>query len=189
VGSSAEKKVSVRFITATNRDLKKMLDKGRFREDLYYRINVIPIKLPPLRERREDIPLLVQHFIKELDGKKGGERRFSEKALSQLMEYNYPGNVRELKNIIERALMFSESDVISFKDLPLEVRRDARESQLSSDHMEQQLTLGYAKKRTEREKIVQALKQVKGNKLKAAKLLNISRTTLYLKIEEYHIEC
>ncbi len=185
VGSSEEKKVSVRIIAATNKDLRKLIDKGRFREDLYYRINVININLPPLRERKEDIPLLVEHFIKESNGKKGGKRRFSEKALSQLMEYSYPGNVRELKNVVERTFMLCEGDLINYKDLPLEVRRDARGSQLPLNDSRQELTL----ERMERETILQALKQVKGNKLKAAKLLNISRSTLYLKIEKYHIEC
>ncbi|KPJ58292.1 MAG: hypothetical protein AMJ42_03565 [Deltaproteobacteria bacterium DG_8] len=181
VGGSEEKKVSVRIIAATNKNLKKLIDQGRFREDLFYRINVINIHLPPLRERKEDIPLLVEHFIKESNGKK----RISEKALNQLMKYSYPGNVRELRNIIERALMLCESNLINYKDLPLEVRKDARRSQLPSNVGRQELTL----ERMERETILQALKQVKGNKLKAAKLLNISRSTLYVKIEKYHIAC
>jgi len=179
VGGSEEKKVSVRILAATNKNLKRLIDEGRFREDLYYRINVININLPPLRERKEDIPLLVEHYIKELNGKKGGKKRLSEKALNQLMEYSYPGNVRELKNVVERTLMLCEGDLISSKDLPLEVRKDDSEPELSLEEV---------KKRTEKEAILQALKRVKGNKLKAAKLLNISRTTLYAKIEEYHIE-
>ncbi len=179
VGGSEEKKVSVRILAATNKNLKRLIDEGRFREDLYYRINVININLPPLRERKEDIPLLVEHYIKELNGKKGGKKRLSEKALNQLMEYSYPGNIRELKNVVERTLMLCEGDLISSKDLPLEVRRDDSEPELSLEEV---------KNRTEKEAILQALKQAKGNKLKAAKLLNISRTTLYAKIEEYHIE-
>jgi PAS domain S-box-containing protein len=185
VGSSEEKKVSVRIIAATNKDLKKLIDKGRFREDLYYRINVININLPTLRERKEDISLLVEHFIKEPNGKKGDKKKLSEKALSQLMEYSYPGNVRELKNVVERTFMLCEGNLINYKDLPLEVRRDAKGSQLPLNDSRQELNL----ERMERETILQALKQVKGNKIKAAKLLNISRSTLYVKIEKYHIEC
>ncbi|MCK5187696.1 MAG: hypothetical protein KAR43_11255, partial [Deltaproteobacteria bacterium] len=109
----------------------------------------------------------------------------SEKALSQLMEYSYPGNVRELKNVVERTFMLCEGNLINYKDLPLEVRRDAKGSQLPLNDSRQELNL----ERMERETILQALKQVKGNKIKAAKLLNISRSTLYVKIEKYHIEC
>jgi DNA-binding NtrC family response regulator len=186
VGSSEEKKVSVRIIAATNKDLRKLIEKGRFREDLYYRINVININLPSLRERKEDVPLLVEHFIKESNGKKGGKKKLSEKALRQLMEYSYPGNVRELRNIIERALMLCESNLISYKDLSLEARNDTRKDQAPSNDRVQELTLEDKKERMERETILQVLKQVKGNKLKAAKLLKISRSTLYAKIEKYN---
>ena len=188
VGSTQEKKVDVRIIAATNKDLKQLIDKGRFREDLYYRINVININLPPLRERKEDIPLLADHFIREANGQQGAEQRLSDKALKLLMEYNYPGNVRELRNIIERSLMLCENNLIRCNDLPLEVDKDIREDQKPSDDKEQPFTLGGIKERTERDIILQALKQVNGNKLKAAKLLNISRSTLYAKIEKYQIE-
>ncbi|MBW2183428.1 MAG: hypothetical protein JRF49_06145 [Deltaproteobacteria bacterium] len=105
------------------------------------------------------------------------------------MEYSYPGNVRELRNIIERALMLCESNLISYKDLSLEVRRDTKKDQAPSNDRVQELTLEDKKERMERETILQVLKQVKGNKLKAAKLLKISRSTLYAKIEKYNIEC
>jgi len=189
VGSSEEKKVSVRIVAATNKNLKEQIDKGRFREDLYYRINVININLPPLRERKEDIPLLVEHFIRESHGKKKNKTRLSERALLQLMEYNYPGNVRELRNIIERAVTFCENELISYKDLPLEVRGGTKEDQAPSNEKGQELTLEDKKERMEKETILQVLKQVKGNKLKAAKLLKISRSTLYAKIQKYQIEC
>ncbi|MBW1854983.1 MAG: hypothetical protein JRJ00_09945, partial [Deltaproteobacteria bacterium] len=138
---------------------------------------------------KEDIPLLVEHFIKKSNGKNGSKRRFSEKILRQLMGYSYPGNVRELKNIIERALMLCENNLITFKDLPLEVRRNAKADQLPSNYSRKGLALEEIKKCMESETILQALKQLKGNKLKVAKLLNISRSTLYAKIEKYHIEC
>ena len=122
VGSTEERKVSVRIIAATNRDLKKMVAQGKFRQDLYYRINVITLNLPALRERKEDIPLLVEHFIKKLNGKNGSTRSLSGEGLDRLIQYGYPGNVRELKNLIERVFMLSDNDVIGLKDLPVEVR-------------------------------------------------------------------
>jgi transcriptional regulator with PAS, ATPase and Fis domain len=192
VGSSEEKKVSVRIIAATNKDLKMLISNKKFREDLYYRINVINITLPVLKERREDIPLLVEHFMNELNGSNGIKRSLAKEALNQLIEYDYPGNIRELKNIVERSFMLCESDTIGFSDLPVEVRENVRvntrETELPSDHSES-VTLGDIKKHTEREALSRALKQVKGNKLRAAKLLKISRSTLYAKIEEHHIEC
>ena len=186
-GSTVEKKVKVRIIAATNKDLKELIEKGRFREDLYYRINVITITLPPLRERKEDIPLLVDYFIKESSGK-GGEMMVSENALRQLTDYNYPGNVRELRNIIERALTLCENNLITYKDLPQEVVKEAREEQAPSDERKEELTLEDKKEQMERETIVRVLKQVNGNKFKAAKILNISRSTLYAKIEKLRIE-
>jgi transcriptional regulator with PAS, ATPase and Fis domain len=187
VGSSTEKKVDVRIIAATNRDLKKMVDKGAFREDLYYRINVISIKVPPLRARKEDVPMLVEHFIKEAGGDTRKEKKFSDKALSRLMQYDYPGNVRELKNIIESTLALSESTIISSNELPPEVKSGGGRS-LPHKRTDDEKTLGSARKQAEKGAIIQALNQAQGNKLKAAKLLNVSRTTLYAKIQEYRIK-
>jgi transcriptional regulator with PAS, ATPase and Fis domain len=148
---------------------------------------VITITLPPLRERKEDIPLLVDYFIKESSGK-GGEMIVSENALRQLTDYNYPGNVRELRNIIERALTLCEDNLITYKDLPQEVVKEAREDQAPSDERKEALTLEDKKEQIERETIVRVLKRVNGNKFKAAKILNISRSTLYAKIEKLRIE-
>ena len=186
VGSSEEKRVSVRIVAATNRELHKMVSQGRFREDLYYRINVITINLPPLRERREDIPLLLEYFMKRLNGKNERKRALDPETLERLIRYSYPGNVRELKNLIERVFMLSESDIIGLQDLPGEVRGATKEDYLSGDNWDGQ-TLSQILKRTERRVISRILEQVKGNKLKAAKLLKISRSTLYTKIEEYQI--
>jgi PAS domain S-box-containing protein len=188
VGSSNEKKVNVRIIAATNRELKKMVDKGAFREDLYYRINVISIKVPPLRERKEDVPMLIEHFIKEAGGDKGKEKKFSDKAFACLMKYDYPGNVRELKNIIESTLALSESTIMSSNELPAEVKSGGGRP-LPHRRIENEKTLGSARKHAEKGAIMQALNQAKGNKLKAAKLLNVSRTTLYAKIQQYRIKC
>ncbi len=187
VGSSEEKRVSVRIIAATNRELKKVVAQGKFREDLYYRINVITINLPALRERREDIPLLAEHFIKGLNGKNSSAKSLPDETVHRLMQYSYPGNVRELKNLIERVFMLSENDVIGLKDLPAEVRGETRGDYLVSSDQWRGLTLSHVLKRTERAMISQMLKQVHGNKLKAAKLLNISRSTLYATGEEYQI--
>ena len=187
VGSSEEKKVSVRIVAATNRELHKMVAQGKFREDLYYRINVITIKVPALRERKEDIPLLVEHFLKSLNGKNGRRRTFASETIERLMQYSYPGNVRELKNLVERVFMLSENDVIGLEDLPGEVRGARKgDCPVSIDHC-RGLTLSQILKRTERKVISEMLKEVRGNKLQAAKLLKISRSTLYTKIEEYQI--
>ena len=187
MGGSREKKGDVRIITATNRDLGKMIAKGHFREDLYYRINVINISLPPLRKRKEDISLLVEHFNKSLEAGEGRRRKFSEKALTKLEQYNYPGNVRELKNIVERTLAICQKDIICIKDLALE--GTGQEGQQFPERTGGQTqTLDHAKKHAERDAIIKALKQTRGNKVKAAKLLNISRPTLYTKIEEYQIK-
>jgi transcriptional regulator with PAS, ATPase and Fis domain len=187
VGSTEERKVSVRIIAATHRDLKKMIAQGKFRQDLYYRINVLTLSLPALRERKEDIPLLVEHFIKKLNGKNGSARSLSGEGLDCLIKYNYPGNVRELKNLIERVFMLCDNDVISSKDLPMEVTRETEGHHLLSSDNWHGCTLSAIIKRTEMQVIGEALKHVKGNKLKAAQLLNISRSTLYAKIEEYHL--
>ncbi len=186
VGSSGEKRVSVRIVAATNRELHKMVAQGRFREDLYYRINVIAINLPPLRERREDIPLLLEYFMKSLNGKNERKRVLAPEAAERLIWYSYPGNIRELKNLIERVFMLSENDVIGLQDLPSEIRGKTGEDFLRTDNLKGQ-TLSQIVKRTERSVISQMLEQVRGNKLRAAKLLKISRSTLYSKMEEYQL--
>jgi transcriptional regulator with PAS, ATPase and Fis domain len=187
VGSSEEKKVSVRIVAATNRELHKMVAQGKFREDLYYRINVITINLPPLRERRGDIPLLLEYFMKGLNGKSDRKRALTPEIVERLIHYSYPGNVRELKNLIERVFMLSEKDVIGLQDLPCEVR-GTTEGDYEPDNNWNGEPLSQILKRTEKSVISQILKQVKGNKLKAAKLLKISRSTLYAKIEEYQLD-
>ena len=188
VGSSEEKVVDVRIIAATNKDLKTMISTGNFREDLYYRLNVITFSLPPLRERKEDIPFLLEHFIRELNVNNGCKRHFSREALAQLIKYSFPGNVRELKNIVERTFMLCENTTINREDLPREVKKMVNGRHLLSCHA-QQLTLNDIKREAEKEALIHTLKCVKGNKLRAARLLNISRSTLYAKIEEHRIEC
>lgn len=188
VGSSEEKKVSVRIIAATNRDLKEMIQKGRFREDLYYRINVLSIQLPVLRERREDIPDLIEFFMKKLNGRYNRTREFSPEAVDQLVAYSYPGNVRELRNMVERIIMLCEHEVIGVDDLPPEVRLQTKKWVPGADKGRQGLTLHQIVSRTEKKTITRMLRLTNGNKVKAARMLNISRSTLYAKMEEYQIE-
>ncbi len=187
VGSPEEKKVSVRIIAATNRDLHCMLQKGTFREDLYYRINVLTIHLPVLRERREDIPALIEYFVNKLNGQHGIPRQFTPEALGQLTEYSYPGNVRELRNIVERVLMLCEREAIGIADLPPEVRAVWRPP-VGWNGVRHNVSLQQIIKRTEKKMISRMLRRMNGNKLKAARMLNISRSTLYAKMEEYGIE-
>jgi two-component system NtrC family response regulator len=188
VGSPEEKKVSVRIIAATNRDLKSMIQKGTFREDLYYRINVLTIQLPVLRERTEDIPALIEYFVKKLNGQHGVSRQFAPETLGQLAAYSYPGNVRELRNIVERVFMLCEREAIGIEDLPPEVRRVVRRPAAGWDTGRHTLSLQQIIKRTEKKIISRMLRLMNGNKLKAARMLNISRSTLYAKMEEYGIE-
>jgi two-component system response regulator AtoC len=176
VGGNEPIKVDVRVISATNRDMKEAVAKGQFREDLYYRLNVVNIELPPLRERREDIPLLAQHFLKKfaLENKKE-VTDFSPEATDFLLRYDWPGNVRELENAIERAVILAKKPVIEIDDLP------------------QQTLLGHPisleknLRQVEKNHIVNVLTQTKGNYTEAAKVLGISRMTLYNKAKAYRI--
>jgi two-component system response regulator AtoC len=188
VGSAEEKKVSVRIIAATNRDLKLMIQKGAFREDLYYRINVIAVHLPVLRERKEDIPALIDYFVKKLNTRNGVSKQFTPEAMSLLAEYSYPGNVRELRNIIERVFMLSEREIMGVEDLPPEVRRVIKRPDAGCGSGWNSLSLRQIIKRTEKKMISRMLRLMNGNKVKAARMLNISRSTLYAKMEEYGIE-
>jgi DNA-binding NtrC family response regulator len=160
----------VRLISATNRDLKKEVAEDRFREDLYYRLNVIPIHIPPLRDRKNDIPLLVGHFLKE-----AGERYQQEtltvtnEALSMLLEYPWPGNVRELQNAIQFAIVKHRGKTISPADLPHEIRDFRMTCSPTKRHPT----------RLDEDMIVAALTQAGGNKAKAARILGIGRATLY----------
>ena len=121
VGGTEPVAVDVRIVAATNRDLEEQVREGRFREDLFYRINVIPIALPPLRERRTDVPLLVEHFLAK-HGEAGRDRKIAPEALEALVGYSWPGNVRELESVIERTLLLADGDVVGIEDLPAAVR-------------------------------------------------------------------
>jgi transcriptional regulator with PAS, ATPase and Fis domain len=190
VGDSHTTKVDVRVIAATNSELHRMVIDGQFREDLYYRLNVIPVQLPPLRERKEDIPLLVQHFLDKFRAEAGPAAArapitMSQEAMRQLMTYQWPGNVRQLENAIERAVAFSAGRTqIDLPDLPSEIQQ-ARQPELTSVVAlpEDGIDLDAFVARIERELIQRSLERTGGNKGQAAKLLNLKRTTLVEKIK------
>jgi len=174
VGGTRTITVDVRVIAATNRGLTSLVERGRFREDLYYRLNVFPIHLPPLRERREDIVPLAEHFLARLVKRMGiGPRRLTAEAKSVLSNYDWPGNVRELQNAIERALIIARSDEISPEDLPVQVPSPALDA-----HSE---TLAEIEKRA----ILKALESNQGDRRRTAQELNISLRTLQYRLKEY----
>lgn len=174
VGGHKDIPVDVRIIAATNQDLKKLVTVGRFREDIFFRLYIIPIHLPPLRERREDVPLLAEHFLNELSL---GETAttLSDLALAKLIEYDWPGNIRELKNVIQRAILYSKHSEIAPSEIlltPLELPREAD---------------SFALEASEKDVLLKALNKHRGNIKKTASALNISRTTLANKIKKYDI--
>lgn len=184
VGGTETIKVDVRIIAATNKDLFKMVEEGKFREDLYYRLNVIPIEIPPLRERKDDIKLLIDYFLdkysKEL-GKK--EFKITDEALDTLKDYEWRGNIRELENVIERLVILSENNLISKEKLPkeiLNIRDELNEFKLPSS--------GINLEEVEKNLINQALKMTNFNQTKSAKLLGITRHALIYRIEKYNID-
>lgn len=181
VGGEQPIKVDVRIIAATNRDLEKAVKDGSFREDLYYRLNVISIHVPPLRERKEDIPLLVDHFIDKFNMESGKKvEGISEEALQALMEYDWPGNVRELENVIERAVIINKGGIILPGDLPPSLlKRQSHLTPVSSN--QPQMTL----QEVEKAYILNTLEENDWNIQRSAKVLGIDRSTLYAKIKRY----
>lgn len=181
VGGAELIKVDVRVISATNRDLEEAMKKGEFREDLYYRISVFPIKLPPLRERKEDVPILAAHFLKKYNEQEKKEiEGISPEALELLMAYNWPGNVRELENAIERAVVLTTDKEIGHKELPVAVRSIGEKKLYETDN-----TLSSWIEKLEEEALRQALLENEGNISKTAKKLGIGRATIYRKAKKY----
>jgi two-component system response regulator AtoC len=188
VGENRTIKVDVRVLAATNSDLQKMVQEGAFREDLYYRLNVIPLALPPLRDRKEDVPLLVQHFVRKVmqrDGQAASpEVQVSQDALRRLMAYAWPGNVRQLENAVERALILRGTrPQIDVQDLPPEVQAVAVETAPSLDLPEDGVDLPSLVARIERDLIARALTRSSGNRADAARMLGLKRTTLVEKLK------
>ena len=184
VGSDRTRKVDVRIIAATNKDLEQEMKRNAFREDLFYRLNVIPIVMPPLRERRSDIPILIAHFLEKQNGKRP-ERpvQLNEEAMVLLWEYDWPGNVRELENLIERVVILSEDTMIGVESLPGTIREFIWEKRIPKPTLlESGLDLNGAVEWYENRLIDEALSRTKGNKQAAARLLGLKRTTLVAKL-------
>jgi PAS domain S-box-containing protein len=182
LGAVATLKADVRIITATNRDLTEQKEKGKFREDLYYRLNVIRIELPPLSERREDIPLLVEHFINTYNLKMGKRIvGISDEVMNVLMNYSFPGNIRELQNIIEHAFVLSRGPIIELKNLPQEIRQKEEAIRLETSPPSEKL------RQTEIQIIKETLQRHNGNRARTAQELGIDKSTLWRKMKKYNI--
>lgn len=183
IGGSQPIKVDVRFIAATNKDLQKLCREGVFREDLFYRLNVINIELPPLRNRKEDIPSLTDFFIKKHSSKRKdlNIKGITEEALDVLMNYSFPGNVRELENIIERAIAFTSSPEITVKDLPQYLLKTSQQKKPAPGNLRETV------ENFEKELIWSALQKSKGNITKAAEILGIHRQQLQRKLRQFKI--
>jgi transcriptional regulator with PAS, ATPase and Fis domain len=176
LGDTKTVKVNIRLIGATNKNLEESVKKGEFREDLFYRLNVIPIYIPPLRERKDDIPLLVERFTKKVGKRlKIPQKKFSPEATEMLMEYNWPGNVRELENCIERTMILLDGDTVAAKDISLVIHTEipVKEEKTLED--------------LEANAIQDAIKKCGGNKVRAARMLGIHPSTLYRKIKKFDI--
>jgi len=189
VGATHRVAIKARIVAATNRDLAAMVERGTFRKDLFYRLNVVKLQLPPLRNRREDIPLLTAHFLDRICRERGAEITLSDEALRTIMDHDWPGNVRELENTIERACALFTGPVVTVHDLPTQLKQNGlkalRTAQQEETATEKQLVTPLAE--LERKAILEAIRHLKGDKLRAASLLGIGKTTLYRKLKEYGI--
>ncbi len=186
LGGSVSIPVDVRILAATNVNMKKAIGENKFREDLYYRLNVFPINIPPLRERKEDIPLLADYFFRNYCKKLNKKSSLSVKALSMLVDYNWPGNIRELKNLIERLVTINDDDEIAPEDLPLEIlvnRETVPNTQASNE-----INLKEAIEQMEQRFIKKALRKTNGNQIQAAKILGIHRNTLLAKVKQLNLQ-
>ncbi len=190
VGGNKTYRTNARIIAATSRDLKTTMQKGLFREDLYYRLNVLPLHLPPLRERTEDIPLLLKHFFHQssLDAASGSLPAISKDAWEALLNYSYPGNIRELANLVERLAVICRGEPITLADLPREVLEGTGQAAESSGRLKELPQEGVSLREVERELILKTLRKTSGNKLAAAKMLGITRRLLYLRLADIGLE-
>ncbi|MCG6536964.1 MAG: sigma 54-interacting transcriptional regulator, partial [Syntrophales bacterium LBB04] len=190
IGGSEDIKVDIRIISATNKSLEKSVKEGVFREDLYYRLNVIPINIPPLRKRKEDIPLLARHFIEKYSREFGKEvKTISAYALELLLEYHFPGNIRELENIIERSIVLEQSNIILPENLVLVGNAEEQASlKDDADIPPEGIDLNEKVAKLEKQLIEKALEKARGSKTKAAELLHVSSDSLRYRIEKLGIE-
>src|SRR5437588_5583181 len=181
VGSTERRQINVRIIAATNRDLDAAIRSGTFRQDLYFRLNVVQVKLPPLRDRKSDIPILVTAFLEKFSNPQGPVRTISEDAMRRLIAYDWPGNVRELENAVERAVALGSGPILHVADLPSNLQYPTTERIPEKDEI---LPL----EELERRAILRTLRETGGDKLSAARMLGIGKTTLYRKLKQYHMD-
>lgn len=183
IGGLADIKVDVRLLSATNTDLKKLIEEKRFREDLYFRLNVLSIRVPPLRDRRDDIPLLIDYFVTKMTT---GKKNFSKEAIAMLSDYNWKGNVRELENIVERLVLLCDKEIIDVEDLPDEIRlvSTAQTVTMPSDGINIEKLI----ENTEKAYLLKALENTNGVKTEAAKLLNLSFRSFRHRLKKYGID-
>ena len=187
VGGTKPIELDVRIIAATHQDLEKAVKEGSFREDLYYRLNVVAIPLPPLRERRDDIPLLVEHFLQKYGSEsKGKVKHVAPGTMDLLMRYNWPGNVRELENVIERAIVIGKTNAILVEDLPLRIKKIASRSEL--DISPEKIPFEQRVENFEKKLIIDALEKVNWIQTRAAELLGTSRSIIRYKMKKYGIK-
>jgi DNA-binding NtrC family response regulator len=181
VGSTERRRIDVRIIAATNRDLDSAIKAGSFRQDLYFRLNVVQLKLPPLRERKSDIPLLVTSFLEKFSASQQTFRNISEDAMRQLIAYDWPGNVRELENAIERAVALGSGPIVHVADLPSNLQYPTSERLPERNEL-------VPLEELERRAILRTLRETAGDKLQAARILGIGKTTLYRKLKQYNLD-
>jgi len=180
VGSNTRVRTNARIIAATNRDLEAAIRDGSFRQDLFFRLNVVTLRVPPLRDRVEDIPSLVEHFLDKFSREEGGPKKVSQEVMKRFQRYQWPGNVRELENAIERAAALSSGPVLHTEDLPTNLQEYGAVPPPSTNEVLKMDEL-------ERRAIFRAIREANGDKLAAAKLLGIGKTTLYRKLREYEL--
>jgi transcriptional regulator with PAS, ATPase and Fis domain len=183
VGGAKTLQVDVRLVAATNKELKKLVSEARFRDDLFYRLSVVTVDLPPLRARREDVPLLVRAFLDEFSRENNKQvRELTPDALNVFLAYDWPGNVRELRNAIEQMVVLARGERLTLRDVPVAIRSGADLSRINA------VRTGMTVEGAERQLIEQALKETDGNRTKAAQKIGISRRTLHRKLKGYGIE-
>ncbi len=184
VGSNEPKHVDVRFISATNHDMEKLVKDGRFRQDLYFRIKGVHLNIPPLRERREDIPAIVRHYMSQFAGQlKKAISGFDDEAMTAMMRYDWPGNVRQLINVVQNMVLVAEGPVIGLRDVPTEIRQASGAGDLPVD-----IPAGMSLEQIEKQAIRNALRAHNGNRELTAKMLGIGERTLYRKLKEYGLK-
>jgi transcriptional regulator with PAS, ATPase and Fis domain len=181
VGSTRRIPINARILAATNRDLEQAVMQGAFRRDLYFRLNVLSLRIPPLRERRQDIPLLIAQFLERMTRASGQEKTLSDEALKAMLAYDWPGNVRELENCLERTCAFTSGPLIHVNDLPTAIGNIPSADATNGNGRSKILPMAELEKQT----ILSTIAQLNGDKLQAARMLGIGKTTLYRKLKDY----